>query len=439
MKKNIAVRPYEFDKGFEQAICFYMVNNAEFYGRIGMHLEAGAFADPSAKILVQTVLLLGQQKRVLGNEQIVMQRLSTLRDDGKVDDNQILDCYDFLQEAEDSGLPAMQDMILELAPIIKARLHREAASLATKLVGANNDDFDDVKSIIEKAENLGAVDKQNQGIELGDAAFYAIEKMRDLVHMPTGIDGVDQMVDGGLPKASLGVVVGASGEGKSIFLAHAGATAFADGYHVAYATLELPEHLVLARIIANIADETINDAINGNILTARDVIIKTQNEHNGLMSVKAFTPHATTPAEIFEWVDAIGKDKKRPVDLVLVDYADKLVASAKRNSENGYIEMQKVYEALRIGAVDRNNFVWTASQSRRKDSRSKKKMKDIDDLADSQHKARVADLVITLNVSANELDPELLEVTFFVAKNRTGESNKAFGPMPTNFAKGKMV
>jgi hypothetical protein len=97
--------------------------------------------------------------------------------------------------------------------------------------------------------------------------------------------------------------------------------------------------------------------------------------------------------------------------------------------------MRDVYEGLRLFAVERNMWCWTASQSKAKGKdKGSKHNRDVESLADSMHKGRVADLVVTLNVNDDGN-----EVTMFVAKNRTGKSRFAIGPLPTDFALGRMV
>ena len=223
---------------------------------------------------------------------------------------------------------------------------------------------------------------------------------------------------------------------NSMFLAHVGASAFMANKRVAYATLELPRPLVLARLIANISGIPINALVNGHIGDARTKLNKIAGRDSKLV-VREFTPQATKVSEIFDWVDKEADNDGKKIDLLLVDYADKL--QSDKRDEDGYTGMRRVYEGLRIGGVQRDLWQWTASQSRRKDSKSKKKVKDINDLADSQHKARVADVVITLNVEQQDLDDELLEVTFFIAKNRTGQGRRAIGPLVTDFSCGRMV
>ncbi len=431
------VRPYGFDKGLEQAIAFYTCTSPQFYGRVGTHIEVDALSLETSRLLVQAAHVMAKERgKGPDSSVLVLQRLNRWMDDGKIDENQVLDCQDLLDDATREGLPSEGSLIDELVPVFKKRMHFAAAKLANKRVADGNEDMDGVSDLLSQADTMGDADVVDKGTALGDDAFTAISEMRGLIRLPTGIPDLDVAFEGGLPKGQLGVAVGDTGDGKSMFLAHVGASAFMANKRVAYATLELPRPLVLARLIANISGIPINALVNGHVGDARAKLNSIAGRDSKLI-VREFTPQATKVSEIFDWIDKVADDDGKKIDLLLVDYADKL--QSDKRDEDGYTGMRRVYEGLRIGGVQRDLWEWTASQSRRKDSKSKKKVKDINDLADSQHKARVADVVITLNVEQQDLDDELLEVTFFIAKNRTGQGRRAIGPLVTDFACGRMV
>jgi hypothetical protein len=77
---------------------------------------------------------------------------------------------------------------------------------------------------------------------------------------------------------------------------------------------------------------------------------------------------------------------------------------------------------------------WTASQPRRGAAKEKKRRIELDDMAESNKKAHVADLLIT-----GQKTQEGDEVDYFVAKNRYGRSDFAVGPLPHAWECGQMV
>jgi hypothetical protein len=152
--------------------------------------------------------------------------------------------------------------------------------------------------------------------------------------------------------------------------------------------------------------------------------------------VRDFTPYATTLEDIKEWVDQCEQFYGRKMDLLVVDYADKVGAKAKKGEQqsNEYTSGRVVYEGLRIYADARKMFCWTASQANRQKDR--KKVLDLNDVADSLHKIRVADLVVTLNLQG---EGEETEVVLNIAKHRTGRSRVKIGPLPCAYELGQVV
>jgi len=114
-----------------------------------------------------------------------------------------------------------------------------------------------------------------------------------------------------------------------------------------------------------------------------------------------------------------------------VDYADKLKAT---RNVNEYTAMRQVYEDLRVWAEREKRWLVTASQAKAR-TKDTKKRRDVEDAADSMHKARVCDVMLTLSVTGE--DPSR-EVSVFVAKNRLGRSRFTVGPMPTDFGMGRL-
>ena len=283
--------------------------------------------------------------------------------------------------------------------------------------------------LIEDANKIG-ISKQSSGLKLEAAALSEISALRHLDKLPTGVDDLDYYLDGGLPRGSLGVVIGGSGDGKSMYLTQVAAMAAAQGCSTLYATLELPEPVVLARMTASLTQIPLHKILSGSPIAADR--LKNLAHKIGPTRIREFTAKATTAQDIMSWVDEVQRLDNRSVDCLVVDYADKLAAAGERSD---YSEMGKVYESLRVGCHERGLWGWTASQATRKKMGTKRL--DQDDVADSMHKVRVADLVVTLTVT--ETPEAEREVEIFVAKNRHGASRKALGPFKTDFAFGRLT
>lgn len=426
-------QPYGFAPNFEAAVVTLACCRPKFYGRVGHALDTELLTSPTAKRALEAANAIAQE---LGHGPsstlLVTQRLRRWMQDGKVTFEQVREVAELFDDAEDAGLPGEEDVVNELAPILQRRLRDEAVHAAIDSFGKSND-LSKVVALEERATRIGQVDT-SVGTVLGAASFEEIAQLKQLERLKTGVVELDDVLSGGLQRSALGVVIGGSGDGKSMFLSHVGGISVLGGLHVAYATLELPRPIVLARLKANMTGITINDILDGSTLAAQKRL-EAIGPRIGRCVVQEFTAHATTVEDIKEWVAKVEDHAGRPIDLLIVDYGDKLTAKAKKGEKEAgeYTMGRIVFEGLRVYAVERKLFCWTASQaSRVKDSKNKRL--DLNDVADSMHKIRVADLVVTLNLRG-----EGDEMLFYVAKHRTGKSRVQVGPLPIEFECGRVA
>jgi predicted ATP-dependent serine protease len=93
-----------------------------------------------------------------------------------------------------------------------------------------------------------------------EARFQKISR----VTCPTGIAHLDkkQILNGGLARGEIGVVVAPTGVGKSHFLVHLGAAALKVGKNVLHYTLELSETAVGIRYDSNLCNIPSNEVID---------------------------------------------------------------------------------------------------------------------------------------------------------------------------------
>lgn len=431
---NQQAKPYGFDVAYEKQVVTLASCKPRFWGRIGAHLDPELFKAEPAKLAMRAARAIAEDVGHGPSAHVaVIQRLRRWMNDGKVTLEAIKKVVDLYEEAEYVGLMSEEELVKEITPMLQQRLRDQAVKAGIESYGKKGD-LSKVIELENKASRIGQVDT-SVGTILGPASFAEVTSLRHLQRLQTGVVELDSILDGGLQSGGLGVFVGGSGDGKSMALAHVAAVNCWDGLFVAYATLELPVPIVLARIKAAMTGIPINVLLSGEIAAAQKLLQKRGKKLGGLV-VQEFTPYATTIEDIKEWVDKIEQQCKRKVDLLVVDYGDKVGVKAKKGDKESseYTSGRVVYEGLRIYANDRKTFCWTASQASRQKDR--KKRLDLNDVADSMHKIRVADLVITLNLK-EELDGGS-SMTFYIAKHRTGKSREEVGPMPTEYECGRL-
>jgi hypothetical protein len=422
--------PYFLDPGFEKAVVTLAAHRPKFWGRIANALDPKALGDELCTLALSAVAQMAKETgRGPDRLVLVLQRLRRWMDDGKVTLEQVEAISDLFDDAVQVGLPGEDAATAELVPLIRRRIQGEAVRTAMDEY-ANHTDFKKSTDLISRANRLGDV-STSVGIKLGSSGGYeAIEGVRRMQRMPLGIPELDLELKGGMPRGCLGMYMGGPGDGKSMALSHTGAVALQRGLFVLEATLELDVSTILARYKAHLTDTPI-DAIEAD---PRIIEAQLAAMQLGTLIVEEFTPLVTTMEDIEDWVSACEEQEGRECDLLITDYGDKLGApkTAGKEAEHGYSSGRIVFERMRIWAHERKRWHLTASQATRK--KDKRKRLDVDDTADSMHKPRIADLVVTLNYKEDQSMMEL-----YCAKNRHGKGKFPVGPLPTAFEVGKLV
>lgn len=423
----MAVDPYELDPEFERAVAMLCATKPKFFGAIAHALQLEAIEQPPARLVVEAAIAIAKDNGHGPTAPLmIFQRLHRWRADGRVSQDQIDDAIDMFLDAPE--LPPVNDVMKELVPVLKRRMEADVVRVAMDDYKRRGD-FGLVQKIINQVGRLGTHD-DTLGTRLGMSSFDEIARIRHLDKIPLGIDELDLGLGGGLPRGCLCVYVGGPGAGKSMFLSHTAAYAMTAGLFVLYATLELSEAVVLARVKACLTGQTIDSIITGDDLQAR-ALIKELYPVLGTFIVKDFPAKATTMLDIREWVKECEEDEGYEADVIVIDYGDKL-KSHNRDDKNEYAGQGTVYEDMRLFMKDTGKWGFTASQAKGKAGREKRRRLEIDDLADSMNKGRVADLTVTINPHEEELE-------YFVAKNRNGKSNFSVGPLPHDWSVGSMV
>lgn len=274
-------------------------------------------------------------------------------------------------------------------------------------------EYEKIRHEIDKALKAGA--ERNLGTDfIADVDRWLSEEARTCVQ--TGWPLIDTLLDGGLGKGELGIVMAPAGIGKSWVLIRMGAEALLQGKNVIHFTLELNEGYInrrYASCLTGMDFQTI--AKQKETVKSRIEDIKSQPGF-GKLKVKYFpikTVSALTLKSHLERCQVIDGVK---YDLIIVDYADIIrPITAERNS-NSYSESGSIYEELRMIAGELQIPCWSASQCNR--GATDEDVITAKDIADSYRKIMTADFIMSLSRKIE--DKVSNTARFHVVKNRFG-------------------
>ena len=282
------------------------------------------------------------------------------------------------------------------------------------------------------------MDLMRHALSVGIPSSIGHDFMEDvearLIHIsrntcPTGIPQLDRkdILNGGLGRGELGVVVANTGVGKSHFLVSIGAEALRRGKNVVHYTFELSETAVGLRYDSNFCNIPSNE-----VISRKEEVLKQYEEMDlGRLIIKEYPTGSATVMMIRNHLEKLSLKGFVP-SLIIIDYADIMRSSRKYDSLRH--ELKLIYEELRNLSMDMNIPAWTASQANRESANSD--IVGLENMSEAYGKAMVADVVISLSRKPIEKSSGIGRM--FIAKNRAGRDGILF-PMKMDTARSKIM
>lgn len=422
---------------YERQLVWYCVNDSQMWGTVGVHLDEDLLDSPCARTIIGACkAIYAATGKGPSCTRHVAQRLKSLAGDGKITLVDLRAAFTYLADAEDEDLDP-EVIIAEVSPILKKHIRTAALSKSVEELSRGAD----LTAVIEaeqKAAGVGKIDR-SIGLVFGSAAFEQIARLSDTERMTTGLAELDDILAGGVVVTEpFSLIIGDTGSGKSHFLTQIGAEAIKRGCFVAMASLELSAELQHARMLAAVSGVPTTDIVTKG--PKRDEAMRIGElfaNSCGTFVVQDFPAHATLVSDIKEWVKLLREVKGGLPHLLLIDYLDLLVAkNAKDEITSSYVSGKSICTELRTWARKEGFFLWTASQTQRRKDR--KRSVDSNDVADSMHKTRIADLVLTIKVTVDP-DTKVSYVDIGVGKFRLAASGVYTGLIPTAFDRGCLI
>jgi len=238
---------------------------------------------------------------------------------------------------------------------------------------------------------------------------------------PTGIVGVDEVLDGGLSRGEIGAWLADSKGGKSLFLIHlAGYAARALQRNVLLILFEGSYYQTSARLDAWHANVAYRETKRGHF--EFETFRRLQHEYRLLRSklvIREMTENwGYSAADIRIELDDLRAESGWVPDMIVADYGDLMRSQTKAFSEEEH-QRNAFADLKTMTAQDRGYAIWTASQARRPGEKLKfKKGKSDDseggtmkfgksvlgpkDIADSYNKVRRLDFLGSINQDAED-------------------------------------
>tara|TARA_R110000824_G_scaffold88189_3_gene216897 strand:+ start:3875 stop:5230 length:1356 start_codon:yes stop_codon:yes gene_type:complete len=396
-----------FGKNFQESLCQLMLEDRPFCDQISEVLNTKFL---ELRYLQVFVNILSEHRETYKTHPSYDTMATYIKADlGKYDDaiqTQVRNFYARVMSSEVGDPDFIKDKAIEFC---RKQVLKEAMLQSVKLIKSSS--FDEIQKVIQLALTLGTDNN------FGHDYFVDFEKRFELKSrnpVSMGWPRMDDLCKGGLGSSELGVVIAPTGAGKSMVLAHMGATALEQGKTVIHYTLELADTVVGGRYDSCITGIPLNDLYH-----SKDMIYEKIQNIAGHLIIKEYPTKSATSSTLRNHIEKLRKRGINP-DMIIVDYAD-LLRPVKSNSEKRH-ELETIYEDLRGIAQEYKCPVWTASQTNR--SGLNAEVITMEAISEAFNKCFVADFIFSLSRTAT--DKQANKGRFFIAKNRNGPDGLVF-------------
>jgi len=345
-----------------------------------------------------------------------LQLLATIiRDDLKVGTDailreQIVEYLTRMRSSPDSGdLAYVKEKSLDFC-----RKQALKAALTQAVDDMQAERYEQIVEGIKKAVTVGTTPAMGHDFFTDyEARFTRLQRNA----VATGLDEIDrkEILKGGLGGGELGVIVAATGVGKSHFLTMLGANALRNGLNVLHYTLELSEAAIGLRYDSNLCDIDSSDVID-----CKDKVLGAYKEMKlGRLIIKEFPSMTASIYTLRSHIERLDIKGFRP-DIILIDYAD--IMRSTRQFDSLRHELTLIYRELRSFAAEKKIPIWTASQSNKEGSNAD--VVDLSNMSEAYGKAMEADVVLSISRKSHEKSSGFGRL--YVAKNRAGRDGLVY-------------
>jgi len=293
---------------------------------------------------------------------------------------------------------------------------QKVMSKAQKVI--DNGEFENYDQLEELVREALQVGEREEG--LSDVFGNLDEVLNDDFRhpIPMGIAGIDNLLNGGLAKGEIGVILAPTGVGKSTILTKMANTAFAFGNNVLQIFFEDNPKIIQRKhftIWTGISPDELSDRKDEVLEKVRDI----QNSMPNKLILKKLPSDTLTMNQIKNQVRKLIADGIK-IDIILLDYIDCVVPDKNLGDEwKSEGSVMRGFEAM---CHELNIAGWTATQGNRSSISSE--VVTTDQMGGSIKKAQVGHVIISIAKTLQQKEMDL--ATIAITKSRLGKDGVVF-------------
>ena len=325
----------------------------------------------------------------------------------------VMDMLEQVKESPIEGSDYVQEKSLKFC---KQQEIQKVMSKAQKIIDKGDfESYDHLEEMVREALQVGEV-------EIGTSdVFSNLDEVLDDDYrhpIPMGIQGIDNLLKGGLAKGEIGVILAPTGVGKTTILTKLANNAFNLGYSVLQIFFEDNPKIIQRKhftMWTGIAPDDLSNHRDVVIEKVKEIKLNTKNK----LTLKKLPSDTMTMNQIKNQVRKMTAEGNK-VDMIVLDYIDCVVPDRKLEDEwKSEGSVMRAFEAL---CHELQIVGWTATQGNRSSISSE--VVTTDQMGGSIKKAQVGHVIITVAKTLQQKEMNL--ATIAITKSRLGKDGVVF-------------
>jgi replicative DNA helicase len=376
---------------FQIRLVGQLLNDEQFAESILDIIDPNYFNDQSLKLITSLIKEVYEQYQIIPDVGSIEFRVLD-KVTNEIDQKCALAQLKAISEANLNDSLSVQDYAMKFCK--QQELTKSIKIIQAIIDKGDIEKYDECEEILKKALEHG--DTKDNGINVTDNIDDVLsDDYRKPI--PTGIRGLDELMDGGLSKGELGVILAPFGVGKTTMLTKIANTAKDLGYNVLQIFFEdMPKQIQRKHLACWSGIDLNSFALHKEQLKE---LAAQKDREPGELKLKKFSSDGTTIPMIRAYIRKLMAKGFKP-DIVLLDYIDVVQPSKKYDDVNvGEGSVMRQFETM---LSEMNMVGWTAVQGNR--SSIKAEVVESDQMGGSIKKGQIGHFIISLAKTLDQRD-----------------------------------
>jgi replicative DNA helicase len=392
---------------FQQSLLKSIIEDKKYGEQIIDVIESKYFDNNSFRFIVENIKEIYKKYNKIPNYDTLSQKI--ILEMGTKESSMIhLDTIENIKENTQDSL-LVRDEALNFCK--QQNLKKELKKVQTIIDNGSFQEYHTIEGIIQKAMQVGLPPQESMDV------FHNIDGALELDNrnpIPTGVNGVDKALKGGLGKGELGVVLAPTGSGKTTLLTLFSNSAYNNNFNVLQiffednpGNIKRKHYTIWTGIEPDEQPERKEEV--------KAIVEEIKNTTSATLDIVKLPSDSVTISEIKSRVRKHLSDGKK-LDLLVIDYVDCISPERSAHGEEWKGE-GSIMRSLEAMTDEFGIAIWTATQGNRESISSE--VVTTDQMGGSIKKAQIGHVVLSVGKTLEQKEHNLATMTLL--KSRIGQ------------------